>query len=271
MRGAHEGTPPCTLPLSRKKERERETTCSSLEFPAADENMPLQPRRWLSIAASKHQRPGASGQGGVPSAEATPPCPLPSEFAINKTVTASCLALTCTVFRSEVFEALKVFSSRSTAVPTVYGQAGRESGRESERARERERERERHALGSTRRPPGTPTAGRMPGLRQRRTTSVHMFSPDTSHTQRLKIPTPAAAERRGNDLKGFVDFHPKARTRIWSWLSYMCRVRSTAVIDSGLGYHKSRRCSMDTYPESYIAKYTSIRRLLACRPQGCSA
>ena len=27
------------------------------------------------------------------------------------------------------------------------------------------------------------------------------------------------------------------------------------------GYHESRRCSMDTYPESHITKYTSIRRL----------
>jgi len=28
----------------------------------------------------------------------------------------------------------------------------------------------------------------------------------------------------------------------------------------GEGYHKSRRCSRDTYTESYITKYTSIRR-----------
>ena len=27
------------------------------------------------------------------------------------------------------------------------------------------------------------------------------------------------------------------------------------------GSHESRRCSRDTYPESYITKYTSIRRL----------
>ena len=38
------------------------------------------------------------------------------------------------------------------------------------------------------------------------------------------------------------------------------------MIDSGLvgllweGCRESRRCSRDTYPESYIAKYTSIRR-----------
>jgi len=29
------------------------------------------------------------------------------------------------------------------------------------------------------------------------------------------------------------------------------------------GYHESRRCSRDTYPESCITKYTSIRRLFA--------
>ena len=28
-----------------------------------------------------------------------------------------------------------------------------------------------------------------------------------------------------------------------------------------LRYHESRRCSRDTYPESYVTKYTSIRRL----------
>jgi len=34
------------------------------------------------------------------------------------------------------------------------------------------------------------------------------------------------------------------------------------MIDSGWeGYHESRRCSRDTYPESDITKYTSIRRL----------
>ena len=37
--------------------------------------------------------------------------------------------------------------------------------------------------------------------------------------------------------------------------------RLVHVIDSGLeGYHESRRCSRDTYPESYITKYTRIRR-----------
>ena len=30
------------------------------------------------------------------------------------------------------------------------------------------------------------------------------------------------------------------------------------------GYHESRRCSRDTYPESYITKYTSIRRRRYC-------
>ena len=31
------------------------------------------------------------------------------------------------------------------------------------------------------------------------------------------------------------------------------------------GYHESRRCSRDTYPESCITQFTSIRRLLAIR------
>jgi len=31
------------------------------------------------------------------------------------------------------------------------------------------------------------------------------------------------------------------------------------------GYHESRRCSRDTYPESYITKYTSIRRQNECQ------
>jgi len=32
------------------------------------------------------------------------------------------------------------------------------------------------------------------------------------------------------------------------------------------GYHESRKCSRDTYPESYITKYTSMRRLTHARP-----
>ena len=37
--------------------------------------------------------------------------------------------------------------------------------------------------------------------------------------------------------------------------------RYAPMIDSGWeGYHESRRCSRDTYPESYITKYTSIRK-----------
>ena len=40
-------------------------------------------------------------------------------------------------------------------------------------------------------------------------------------------------------------------------------------IDSGPlweGYHESRRCSRDTYPESYITKYTRIRRYKSFKP-----
>jgi len=43
----------------------------------------------------------------------------------------------------------------------------------------------------------------------------------------------------------------------------------TPLIDSGLvcstEYHESRRCSRETYPESYTTKYTSIRRLFSSR------
>jgi len=56
------------------------------------------------------------------------------------------------------------------------------------------------------------------------------------------------------------------------------RVRSRAflsVIGSGLigweGYRESRRCSRDTYPESCITKYTSIRRKPRYRLQFHSA
>ena len=37
-----------------------------------------------------------------------------------------------------------------------------------------------------------------------------------------------AAERGGDSFKRVKNFHQKVRIRIWSWLSYVCRVRSTA-------------------------------------------
>ena len=41
-------------------------------------------------------------------------------------------------------------------------------------------------------------------------------------------------------------------------------VEPHGVIDSGWkGYHESRRCSRDTYPESYTTKYPSIRRKIS--------
>jgi len=52
-----------------------------------------------------------------------------------------------------------------------------------------------------------------------------------SHT--LHVWTLTALERGENHLKGFKDFHPKARTRIWSRLSFMCRVHSTAAPHQG--------------------------------------
>ena len=36
------------------------------------------------------------------------------------------------------------------------------------------------------------------------------------------------------------------------------------------GYHESRRCSRNTHPESYITKYTSIRRLRDISRRPCS-
>jgi len=43
--------------------------------------------------------------------------------------------------------------------------------------------------------------------------------------------------------------------------SWYKSVNFGAVVDSGWeGCRESRRCSRDTYPESYITKYTSIRR-----------
>ena len=60
-------------------------------------------------------------------------------------------------------------------------------------------------------------------------------------------PSPATSELRGNNFKKSRTFNRRER-----------------VVHSGLigweGYHESRRCSRDTYPETYITKYTSIRR-----------
>ena len=65
-----------------------------------------------------------------------------------------------------------------------------------------------------------------------------------------------------------------------SGLGFQAKVRKTfggvpasliigyGVIDSWLGYHESRRCSRDTYPESYITKCASIQRKL--KPWGGS-
>ena len=48
------------------------------------------------------------------------------------------------------------------------------------------------------------------------------------------------------------------------------RVRDhTLVAPFWEGHHESRRCSRDTYPDSYITKYTSIRRKCASL-SGCS-
>jgi len=44
------------------------------------------------------------------------------------------------------------------------------------------------------------------------------------------------------------------------WLA-VCVQRESSLMIDWEGHHESRRCSRDTYPESYITKYTSIRRL----------
>ena len=41
----------------------------------------------------------------------------------------------------------------------------------------------------------------------------------------------------------------------------MTVIDSGSVFSKDFLYHESRKCSGDTYPESYITKYTSIRRL----------
>ena len=77
-----------------------------------------------------------------------------------------------------------------------------------------------------------------------------------------------------------------ATPRIWSFWAFarekafaaITPITCLGVVDSGLagstdldweGCRESRRCSMDTYPESYITKYTSIRRLrFSCSGSG---
>ena len=61
-----------------------------------------------------------------------------------------------------------------------------------------------------------------------------------------------AFERRWNIIKGFKDFYLQAKTRIWPWLPYMCRVCSTSagtsVFHSGLWqrklHHKFSDCAV---------------------------
>jgi len=45
----------------------------------------------------------------------------------------------------------------------------------------------------------------------------------------------AAAERRGNNLKGLKDFNLKAKAIIWPWLSYTCQLCSRVVEGNPLG------------------------------------
>ena len=61
------------------------------------------------------------------------------------------------------------------------------------------------------------------------------FTPPEPRPVPPRLVPPAVVERGMNYSKGFMDFHPKARIKIWSCLSYKCRVRSTAVLqDRGI-------------------------------------
>ena len=58
----------------------------------------------------------------------------------------------------------------------------------------------------------------------------------------------AALERRGNTLTGFKDFNLKAEARIWPWLSYTCRILSTAALNQVISVAipvESIRCRID--------------------------
>jgi len=52
---------------------------------------------------------------------------------------------------------------------------------------------------------------------------------------------------------GYVDLHAGVSDFCLGKMG-VCRLKAV------MGYRESRRCSRDTYPESYITRYTSIRR-----------
>jgi len=64
----------------------------------------------------------------------------------------------------------------------------------------------------------------------------------------------AIASRQGPAGTPSIDSSPSAARR--KGVTVHCHVRW-----GDRPYHESRRCSRDTYPESYITKYTSIQRL----------
>ena len=103
---------------------------------------------------------------------------------------------------------------------------------------------------------------------------------DGTHTAtRDGPPVHPAAERGGNNLNGFEDVQTE-KGFDGPWVSrphtldndYYLELRSnpetrnpkpekcSAILLDG-GYHESRRCARDTYPESYTTKYSTIRRL----------
>ena len=68
---------------------------------------------------------------------------------------------------------------------------------------------------------------------------------------------PPGQGRRGQDLRFWM--RPGARCRNYSGVIYSGLACSTN-FHSSEGCRESKRCSRDSYPESYITKYTSIRR-----------
>ena len=62
----------------------------------------------------------------------------------------------------------------------------------------------------------------------------------------------------------------RASRRIGAWPRWgggWYQMIALGLVGSTEGCHESRRCSRDTYPESYITKYTSPRRLKVAPPK----
>jgi len=74
----------------------------------------------------------------------------------------------------------------------------------------------------------------------------------------------ACTTRFAEPLSCELGTHKTVKARLWSWLEPLFRRKSRDHTLVGPlwegGYHESRRRSRDTYLESYVTKYTSIRR-----------